>query len=75
MKDIKITKADDKSAIVVAASDKAKELLDADNVKHRFNCANEELYKILSWAISHNLTTDSEVSIKVPYKPIKRQGT
>lgn len=73
MKDIYIKDEGEEFSTVIFMSEKAKQIaeihLDADGkYGNKLDVDNLELYKILGWAISHDLTVDSEVSVIVPSK-------
>lgn len=74
MKDIVITKSTDTEAKVVMNTPKAKRILkkniqpSSDQLPNDGVMANNELSKILAWAISHNLTIESNVRITI--KPL-----
>lgn len=67
MKDIYI-KDEGEFATVIAQSDKAKKLLGKDLPAkvEKFNIVPAEAYKVVAWAVSHNMTVDSEINIIIP---------
>jgi hypothetical protein len=62
-------------ARVFMQSDHAKELAAESGAEMEFSILPPAAYSILIWAVSHNLTVDSEVDMIVPDKPISESGT
>lgn len=69
--------------LVIAQTDKAKNIVDNDAALQesckeqgqdpkRFVIPTGEAYKVLTYAVSHGLTIETEVPMTVPSKPIKR---
>ena len=55
-------------ATVTLVSEKAQEKGKEDNIEKTFSIDPKDTYKILTWAISHNMSVDSEVSMIIPDK-------
>lgn len=49
-------------------SDEVKRYLYGDETFRKLDVAADQAHKVLSYAISHNLTVDSEVTITIPSK-------
>lgn len=65
MKDIIIRKIG-KQAEVKPQTDGAKLIFKGEKLPHGFTVPVNEVHKIFTWAVSHNLSIDSEISIIIP---------
>lgn len=68
MKDIIIRKIG-KQAEIRPQTDAAKKIFKGEKLPHGFTTPIIEAHKILTWAVSHNLTVHSEVPIIIPQRP------
>lgn len=69
MKDIIITKDGKKELSAIPQTDEAKKIFKEQKCQYGFTVGKDEAHKILSWAISHNLSVDSQVPITIPELP------
>jgi hypothetical protein len=68
MKDILITK-NKKNAAVIPQTEQAKNIFKKQEVSDGFQVPIKEVYKMLGWAVSHNLSIDTELPMIVPERP------
>lgn len=69
MKDIKITKHEEGHVKVTSTTEAAKKVFAKDKLPETFIIVASESHKILSWAVSHNLSVDSDLPIGIPSQP------
>lgn len=69
MKDIIITKEGKKEISAIPQTDEAKKIFKKQKVEYGFIVGKDEAHKILSWAITHNLSVESQVPITIPERP------
>jgi hypothetical protein len=71
MKDLKIVSTGNGKVKVTAQTKKAKKVFVESGMGEYDNFESEEtaVCKLLSWAISHDLSTDSEVPAVIPKSP------
>ena len=68
-KDIYIKDEGEEFSTVIFQSKAAKTAAKGSNIQElKLDVPNNELYKILAWAVSHALTVDSEVTIVIEGK-------
>jgi hypothetical protein len=67
MKDIIITK-NGKQAIIKPQTDAAKLIFKGEKLPHGFTTPVNEVHKIFTWAVTHNLSIDSEISMVIPQR-------
>ena len=74
MKDVYIKDEGDEFSGIIFLSNKAKKLLEKHRLElelfspiyfNRIDVLNEDVHKVLSWLVSHNLSIDSEITINV----------
>ena len=71
MKDLKIVSAGNGKVTVTAQTKKAKKVFVESGMGEYDNFESEEkvIHKLFSWAISHDLSVDSQVPITIPERP------
>jgi hypothetical protein len=69
MKDIIITKEGKNEISATPQTDKAKKIFKKQKCEYGFTVGKDESSKILSWAVSHNLSVESQVLITIPERP------
>ena len=69
MKDIIITKNGKKEISATPQTDEAKKIFKSQKCQYGFTVGKDEAHKILSWAVSHNLSVESQVPITIPERP------
>lgn len=70
MKDLKITTAGRGKVKVTAQTKKAKKVFVNSGMGEydNFEAKKSDVHKLVSWGVSHNLSTDSEVPVVIPKK-------
>ena len=69
MKDIIITKEGKKELSAIPQTDEAKKIFKKQKCQYGFTVGKDEAHKILSWAVSHNLSVESQVPIIITELP------
>lgn len=69
MQDIQLTKKGKSKITVIPLTDKAKKVFALQECPDGFSCPSNEAHKILSWAVTHDLSVDSEVPVIIPEHP------